>query len=233
MLVVAVTASLADMVDADTEHEEQRGTRGVFLALEGGEACGKSTQAQLLTQWLRDCGLRVVLTREPGGTPAAEAIRTVVLSSDHDGLDGRVEALLFAAARGDHVQRVIRPALDRGDIVITDRYIDSSIAYQGYARGLDRDFIAELSAWVTEGLRPNLTIVLDLDPQMSHQRLRDKDRMESEEIAFHHAVRAGYLDLAAQDQEAYLVVDASLPIGTIAAQIQERVKGLLVQSGVA
>ena len=230
--MVAVTASLVDMVDADGVHDAPRGKRGVFIALEGGEGCGKSTQALQLAQWLRDCGLSVVLTREPGGTPVAEAIRTVVLSADDDGLDGRVEALLFAAARGDHVKRVIRPALDRGDWVITDRYIDSSIAYQGYARGLDRAYVAELSAWVTDGLRPDLTIVLDLDPTTSHQRLAEKDRLESEAIDFHHAVREGFLDLAAQDPQTYLVVDASLSVDTISAAIKERVAGLLVLVGV-
>ncbi len=203
----------------------------MFIAFEGGEACGKSTQAGLLAQLLRAQGHTVVATREPGGTPAAEAIRAVVLSTEHDGLSGRVEALLFAAARGDHVQRVIRPALDRGDIVITDRYIDSSIAYQGYARGLGRDYIAELSAWVTEGLAADLTIVLDLDPETSHQRLDAKDRMESESLEFHQAVRVGFVALAAKHPDVYLVVDGSQPVDVIASAIQSRVARQLSDRG--
>lgn len=205
----------------------------MLIAFEGGEACGKSTQARLLAQWLRAQGHTVVATREPGGTPAAEAIRAVVLSAEHAGLSGRVEALLFAAARGDHVQRVIRPALDRGDIVITDRYIDSSIAYQGYARGLDRDYIAELSAWVTDGLHADLTVVLDLDPEASHQRLNAKDRMESESLEFHRAVRAGFIALVAKDPDTYCLLDGSQPVDVIAATIQTRVAHQLADRGVA
>ena len=216
-----------------SSHAAADPTRALFIAFEGGEGCGKSTQATVLATWLRRGHHPVVLTREPGGTPAAEAIRAVVLSSDHDELDGRVEALLFAAARGDHVHRVIRPALARGDSVITDRFTDSSIAYQGYARGLDREYVAGLSAWVTGGLRPDLTVVMDLDPVISHQRLGDKDRMESESVEFHQAVRAGFLDLAAQDPSAYFVVDAAQPVDWIAAAIRDRVELLLVQEGVA
>ena len=199
---------------------------GRFITLEGGEGAGKSTQQRLLAEHLRNCGRIVVTTREPGGTPAAEAIREVLLSRDHEGLDERAEALLFAAARGEHVARVIRPALARDEDVVCDRYLDSSVAYQGYGRSLGANTVRDLSLWATRDLLPDLVIVLDIDPRTGLSRVSDPDRMEAEPLGYHDAVRAGFLELAAQDPARYLVVDASADREAIAAQIAARVDTL-------
>ena len=195
----------------------------MFIAFEGGEGAGKSTQEALLAAALTERGHHVVRTREPGGTPAGERIRDILLSPEFDGLDARAEALLFAAARGEHVARVIRPALDRGDVVICDRYLDSSVAYQGYGRELGVETIRQLSLWATDDLVPDLTIVLDIDPAIGLSRLENPDRMEAEPIEFHRAVRAGFLDLASKDPDRYLVLPADQPREVIAAQILDRV----------
>ena len=137
--------------------------RGLFIAFEGGDGAGKSTQSRLLAEALTGRGLEVVVTREPGGTPAAEAIRNVVLTPDFAGLDDRAEALLYAASRAEHVARLIRPALERGAIVLSDRYVDSSIAYQGVARGLGPDVVGQINLWATHSLLPDLTVLLDVD----------------------------------------------------------------------
>lgn len=195
----------------------------MFIAFEGGEGAGKSTQEALLAAALTERGHHVVRTREPGGTPAGERIREILLSPEFDGLNARAEALLFAAARGEHVARVIRPALDRGDVVICDRYLDSSVAYQGYGRELGVETIRQLSLWATDDLVPDLTIVLDIDPAIGLSRLENPDRMEAEPIEFHRAVRAGFLDLASKDPDRYLVLPADQPREAIAAQILDRV----------
>ena len=199
---------------------------GCFIAFEGGEGAGKSTQERRIADYLVARGRTVVRTREPGGTPAAEAIRNVVLSTEFAGLDDRAEALLFAAARGEHVARVIRPALERGDVVLCDRYLDSSVAYQGYGRGLGADTIRDLSLWATRDLRPDLVVVLDIDPRRGLSRVKDPDRLESEPIAYHDAVREGFLDLASKDPQRYLVVDANMSLsaitGAITAVLDER-----------
>lgn len=192
---------------------------GFFLTLEGGEGAGKSTQEEFIAEYLTARGRVVVRTREPGGTPAAEAIRNVVLSTEFSGLDDRAEALLFAASRGEHVARVIRPALDRGEVVLCDRYLDSSVAYQGYGRNLGPDTIRDLSLWATRGLLPDLVIVLDIDPRHGLSRVKTPDRLESEPLEYHDAVRAGFLDLAAKDANRYLVVDASQSIADITREI--------------
>lgn len=199
---------------------------GRFITLEGGEGAGKSTQQRLLAEHLRNRGRTVVTTREPGGTPAAEAIREVLLSREHEGLDERAEALLFAAARGEHVARVIRPALARDEDVVCDRYLDSSVAYQGYGRSLGANTVRDLSLWATRDLLPDLVIVLDIDPRTGLSRVSDPDRMEAEPLGYHDAVRAGFLELAAQDPARYLVVDASADREAIAAQIAARVDTL-------
>lgn len=195
----------------------------MFIAFEGGEGAGKSTQEALLAAALTERGHHVVRTREPGGTPAGERIRDILLSPEFDGLNARAEALLFAAARGEHVARIIRPALDRGDVVICDRYLDSSVAYQGYGRELGIETIRNLSLWATDDLVPDLTIVLDIDPAIGLSRLANPDRMEAEPIEFHRAVRAGFLDLASKDPDRYLVLSADQPREVIAAQILDRV----------
>lgn len=197
--------------------------RGMFIAFEGGEAAGKSTQEALLAASLVQAGRAVVRTREPGGTPAGEAIREIVLSPAYAGLDPHAEALLFAAARGEHVARIIRPALQRGAVVVCDRYIDSSIAYQGAARGLGIERVRELSLWATDGLLPDLTFVLDIDPVIGLSRVTSPDRLESESVAYHQQVRRAFLDLAAAEPNRYLVLDASATPQEIADQIWQRV----------
>ena len=196
---------------------------GLFIAFEGGEGVGKSTQEALLGEFLSSMGKTVVRTREPGGTPAAEAIRAIVLSREFDGMNARSEALLFAASRGDHVERVIRPALERGDIVICDRYIDSSVAYQGYARNLGAEHVRNLSLWATNNLLPDLTIVLTMNADVSLQRISNPDRLEAEPIEYHRAVTQAFLDLAQQDPERYLVIDATQSKDAIAQLINARV----------
>ncbi len=192
---------------------------GIFIAFEGGEGGGKSTQAGLLAEALLAVGREVVRTREPGGTPAAEAIRAVLLDPANEGLDARAEALLFAAARGEHVARVIRPALDRGAVVITDRYVDSSLAYQGVARELGVDCVLELSMWATGGLLPDLTFVLDIDPAVGLARVTDPNRLEAESLEWHRMVRGAFLDLVARDPQRYVVLDATRPVQELASAI--------------
>lgn len=201
--------------------------RGVFIVFEGGEGAGKSTQSTLLAQWILDQGRTVTRTREPGGTPAAEAIREVLLDVSHTGLDDRAEALLFAAARGDHAMRVIRPALERGDVVVCDRYLDSSVAYQGAGRELGIEQVRDLSLWATRELIPDLTILLDVDPAVGLARVERPDRLEAEPLQWHARVRQAFLDLALQDSDRYLVVDATSDVDQIAERIIERVRPLI------
>ena len=196
---------------------------GCFIAFEGGEGAGKSTQEALLAQALTERGYTVVRTREPGGTPAGEAIRHVLLSPEFEGLDPRAEALLFAAARGEHVARVIRPALERGDVVICDRYLDSSVAYQGFGRDLGPKRVRDLSLWATHELLPDLTVVLDVDPEVGLARFAERDRLESEPLEYHRTVRAAFLTLSEADPDRYLVLDARADVNEIAAAILERV----------
>jgi len=196
---------------------------GYFIVFEGGEGAGKSTQERLLAEALTGRGVTVVRTREPGGTPAGEEIRRVVLSPEFAGLDPRAEALLFAAARGEHVARVIRPALERGDIVICDRYLDSSVAYQGFARGLGPVRVRDLSLWATGDLLPDLTVVLDIDPAEGLGRFDQRDRLEAEPLEYHQQVRSAFLTLAEEDSRRYLVLDARADVSVIAAAILARV----------
>lgn len=200
---------------------------GFFIVFEGGEGAGKSTQEALLADALSVRGHTVVRTREPGGTPASEAIRAIVLSPEYAGLDPRAEALLFAAARGEHVARVIRPALERGDVVICDRYIDSSVAYQGFARGLGPRRVRDLSLWATGDLLPDLTVVLDIDPVEGLARFDERDRLEAEPLDYHQQVRAAYLALAEQEPDRYLVLPARDSVDSLASAILTRVLSAL------
>lgn len=193
----------------------------MFIAFEGGEGAGKSTQEALLADHLVAHGHEVVRTREPGGTPAGEAIRAIVLSPEYEGLDDRSEALLFAASRGEHVARVIRPALERGAVVVCDRYIDSSVAYQGAGRNLGTDVVRELSLWATNALLPDLTVVLDIDPEIGLARLHSRDRLEAQPLEYHQRVRQAFLDLAAAEPDRYIVVDATQDPNAMAARIRE------------
>ena len=200
---------------------------GLFIAVEGGEGAGKSTQVRAVADYLSSLERDVVVTREPGGPPAAEAIRVILLDHQYAGLSSRAEALLFAAARAEHVHRTIRPALERGADVVTDRYIDSSIAYQGISRDLGVDVIEEISLWATESLVPTLTIVLDIAPTMGLVRAGEPARLESEPLDFHVRVRQGFLDLAARAPERYLVLAADGDRSAITASITARIDELL------
>jgi len=216
---------------ADGVHEQPPGPDrrpGVFLALEGGEGAGKSTQARLLAIWLRDQGFDVVTTHEPGATKMGMRLRALLLDTAHTGLSPRAETLMYAADRAEHVQSVIIPALERGAIVVTDRYVDSTLAYQGAGRQLPISQIAELNKWATGGLMPDLTILLDLPPLTGlGRRLSSADRLEAEPVEFHQRVRNGFLGLAAADPGRYLVLDAARPEGEVSRGIQQRVRDLL------
>lgn len=193
----------------------------MFIVLEGPDGSGKSTQTRLLVERLRYAGKTVVQTREPGGTPAAEAIRSLVLNPEFTGLDARTEALLFAGARAEHVAQVIRPALERGEVVVCDRYIDSSIAYQGVGRDLGIERIRDLSLWATGGLVPDLTIVLDIDASLGLARVgTNLDRLESEPQEYHDKVRTAFVELTLHDPQRYRVVSASGSIDDVAHRIQ-------------
>lgn len=187
---------------------------GLFVVFEGVDRAGKTTQLQLLAERLREKH-EVVVTREPGGTPVAEAIRVLLLADDVE-MSTRCEALLFAAARADHVERVIRPALERGAVVLSDRFMDSSLAYQGVARGLGVDAVEGFNLWATDGLVPDVTIMLDLPIGASLQRDGNTDRMENEGQLFQARVRKGLLDLAARYPHRYSVIDASASIEEVA-----------------
>jgi dTMP kinase len=210
------------------EPEAPRPLRGLLLALEGGEGAGKSTQARLLAIWLRDQGYDVVATHEPGATKVGMRLRALLLDTAHTGLSPRAETLMYAADRAEHVASVILPALERGAIVVTDRYVDSSLAYQGSGRSLPVGDVAHLNQWATGGIQPNLTILLDLSPVAGlGRRERSADRLEAEPNDFHQRVRAGFLALADAEPHRYLVLDANRPPAEISREIQGRVRELL------
>ena len=209
-----------------TQPEPSSSSRGLFIALEGGDGAGKSTQGMLLSAWLERLGRAVVVTREPGGTDFGAAVRELVLHGDH--VAPRAEALLFAADRAHHVETLIRPALGRGEVVITDRYMDSSIAYQGAGRDLGVDEVRELNLWATGGLVPALTVLMDLPAAVGRARREGvHDRLEAEADDFHGAVREHFLALAGADPERYLVVDGELPAEQIHELVRARVARLL------
>lgn len=204
---------------------------GLFIAFEGGDGAGKSTQAALLAEALESRGLTVLRTREPGGTPIGEKLRSLVLDHGHGHIDAHTEALIFAASRAAHASQVIRPALERGEVVLTDRYIDSSVAYQGAGRKLGTDAVRSLNEWATSGLQPDLTVLLDVDPAVGRRRRTAgdaaEDRLESEADEFHTTIRDAFLELAASRPATYLVLPAHLPVHDIAAQILARLESLL------
>ncbi|MEV4002646.1 dTMP kinase, partial [Actinomadura sp. NPDC049753] len=202
--------------------------RGVFIAFEGGEGAGKTTQARLAAIWLRDHGYDVVTTHEPGATKIGMRLRAMLLDRDTTGLSDRAETLLYAADRADHVANVIKPAVDRGVIVVSDRYVDSSLAYQGFGRGLPVEDIARVNAWATGGLVPDLTVLLEIPPEAGLRRLpAPADRIESESQEFHERVREGFRALAEADPDRYLVLDASRPQGELSREIQYRIREIL------
>jgi dTMP kinase len=203
---------------------------GVFIALEGGEGAGKSTQSDRLAGWLREAGYDVLLTHEPGDTEVGQKLRRIVLDPETGSISDRTETLLYAADKAEHVDRVVAPALTRGAVVITDRYVDSTLAYQGAGRALDDREVERVARWATGDLRPNLTVLLDLPPQAGLTRFAERDRIEGESVEFHERVRQGFLRLASAQPEHYLVLDARRPIDEVAAQIRERVEPLLEQA---
>jgi dTMP kinase len=201
---------------------------GLFVAFEGGEGSGKTTQARMLAIWLRDQGHDVVQTREPGATKVGMRLRAILLDAAERGLSGRAEALLYAADRAEHVEKVIRPALQRGAIVVCDRYVDSSLAYQGAGRSLDPEDVSKVNAWATGGLVPHLTVLIDTPPQVGLARLGGAaDRIESEPLEFHERVRKEFRALAAAAPERYLVVDGTLPPEQITRIVQDRVREIV------
>lgn len=200
---------------------------GVFLCFEGGEGAGKTTQSRLLDEWLTERGENVLLTREPGGTEVGAELRRILLDPATGDISPRTEALVYAADKAEHVDHLVLPALTRGEVVITDRYVDSSLAYQGAGRALEVSELEPVLRWATRGLRPHLTIVLDLAPQAGLGRFEERDRIEAEGIEFHQRVREGFLALAAADPEHYLVLDARAEVAEIHAAIRARVEPLL------
>lgn len=216
------------MADAGGAADSRR--TGLWVTLEGGDGVGKTTQAALLQEWLEASGRTVVRTREPGGTEVGVLIRDIVLH--HRGeVAPRAEALLYAADRAQHVQTLVLPALERGDVVVQDRYLDSSVAYQGAGRVLDAGEVRDLSLWATGGELPDVTILLDLDPAAARARLDadDKpfDRLEAEREDFHARVRTAFLDLASAEPGRFLVLDATLPAEELAARVRARLEPLL------
>lgn len=204
---------------------------GRFITLEGGDGAGKTTQAELLTAWLEAHGRTVVRTREPGGTELGQRIREMVLH-ERGHVAPRAEALLYAADRAHHVETVVRPALLRGDIVLQDRYIDSSVAYQGVARGLGAERIRSVSEWAADGLVPDLTVLLDLDVTVGRARVAAArgdtfDRLESEAATFHETVRRAFLDAAAAEPARFLVVDAAAPTDDVQRAVRTAVGALV------
>lgn len=203
--------------------------RGLFVSLEGGEGSGKSTQSALLAEKLRQQGHEVLEVREPGGTPLGEELRLLLLHR-REAISVRTELLLFLAARAELVSSVIRPALSRGAVVICDRFLDSSLAYQGFGRGLDLRVIRRLNQEATEGLKPELTVLLDLPISEGRQRkAREEDAFQREEDNFHQRVRDGYLSLAGQEPSRWLILDGRQPPAQLANAIAERALALLAR----
>ncbi|MDR0847925.1 MAG: dTMP kinase [Propionibacteriaceae bacterium] len=202
---------------------------GLFIVFEGGDGAGKTTQSARLVSWLRERGLDVVHTFEPGDTEVGQAVRGLVLHSRTD-MAPRAEALLYAVDKAQHVAEVVRPALEAGKIVVCDRYVDSAIAYQGAGRALDIDEVTRLMWWAASDLRPDLTVLLDVRVDQGVEDVENPDRMESAGVEFHERVRAHFLALAAQDPGRYFIANGRDPKDEVTAQIRERVESLLGES---
>nr|WP_251025018.1 MULTISPECIES: dTMP kinase [unclassified Exiguobacterium] len=207
----------------------------MFITVEGPDGSGKSTQLQLLVENLKQKGYDIVVTREPGGTTVGNQIREVLLSPDHHEMTPRVEMMLYAASRAQNVEQVIRPALERGAIVLCDRFIDASIAYQGYGLQYDLDQIRSLNEWATNGLTPDLTFLFDLNPERASARMKDRgqlDRIESRDHAFHERVYAGFQTLLKQYPERIVRIDADQSIECIQDEVLDYTIERLQQGGV-
>jgi dTMP kinase len=208
-------------------HAGTYSAKGMFICFEGGEGAGKSTQARILRQRLEGEGHVVLLTREPGDTPVGAEVRRIVLDPATGELSHRTEALLYAADKAEHVHAVVLPALHRGEVVITDRYVDSTLAYQGAGRDLPTEELEQVARWATEDLRPHLTVLLDLEPADGLTRFEERDRIEGESIEFHRRVRAEFLRLAEGDPDHYLVLDARAPVDEVADAVHTHVMKLI------
>jgi dTMP kinase len=224
------TTLIDDLRHAFTGDDGVYAATGCFVALEGGEGAGKSTQARLLRQWLEAEGYAVLLTHEPGDTEVGRELRRIVLDPATGDISHRTEALLYAADKAEHVDRVVVPALAKGTVVVTDRYVDSTLAYQGAGRDLADRELERVARWATGNLRPHLTVVLDLAPQQGFTRFEGRDRIEGESVDFHERVREMFLQLASGSSEHYLVVDARRPVEEITEQIRGRLRPLLGQA---
>lgn len=202
--------------------------KGLFITFEGPEGAGKSTQARLLAEWLRAKGREVVLTREPGGTRLGQAIRGLLLHQDH--MCAEAEYLLYSADRAEHMQTLIRPALQQGQVVLCDRWLDSSLAYQGYGRGLDLGWLRAVAQGATQGIRPHKTFLFDLPPEVGLERFEGRDRLEREPLEFHRRVRQGYLELAQAEPERFVLLDATQPLEALQAQLRGYLESLLLEA---
>lgn len=204
--------------------------QGLFITLEGPEGAGKSSQLPRLCQWLEEQGRTVVCTRNPGGTAIGKKIRQILLDPENTELVSMAELMLYAADRAQHVDEVVRPALAEGHVVLCDRFSDSTFAYQGYGRGLDLTLLRALNEMATQGLRPDLTLLLDLDPEIGLKRVaesRATDRLEHEAIAFHRRLRDGYVELAAQEPDRIVKIDANLDPDVVQTRMREAVQRAL------
>lgn len=197
--------------------------KGLFITIEGGEGTGKTTLIATLEKRFAEAGREVMFTREPGGIPIAEAIRAIVLGRENTAMDARTEALLYAAARRQHLAEKVIPALGRGMTVVCDRFVDSSLAYQGYARGLGIEEVGQINRFATEGIEPDLTLYLDLDPEIGQARIqangsREVNRLDVEGMAFHRRVREGFRLIAGRNPGRIVTLDASKPAEEVAAE---------------
>lgn len=199
--------------------------KGIFITFEGGEGSGKTTIIKRLTEELTQKGYRVVCTREPGGSKIAEGIRNIILDKENTEMDYMTEALLYAASRAQHLSEKVKPALKEGKVVLCDRYLDSSLAYQGYARGLGIDRVYDINLYATEGLLPNLTLFVDIAPSVGLDRIkqnhREEDRLDKEKIDFHERVHSGYLEVARRFPERIKVVDGEQSVEEVYADVQK------------
>lgn len=202
-------------------------SEGLFVVFEGGDGVGKTTQAALLAEWVTQHGREAVVTLEPGGTAIGTVLRDLVLNPKWGEVSPRAETLLYAADKAQHVDEVVLPALHRGAVVISDRYVDSMLAYQGAGRDLSADRVEQIARWATQDLLPDLTVLLDLDPSLGVAGITEKDRLEGAGDEVHQRARQGFLDLAARDSEHYLVIPAREPQEQIAAAVIARVASLL------
>lgn len=204
--------------------------KGLFITIEGADGSGKSTQIEMLRRYLEDKHYEVVLTREPGGTIISEAIRNIVLNKDYMEMSDATEALLYAASRAQHVEQFIKPSLSEGKVVICDRFVDSSVIYQGYARGLGMDNIEAINSYATGGLQPDLTILLDIDAEEGLKRKKGQkelDRLELQKFEFHKKVSQGYKKLAKKHPERIYPVDALLPVESIHEEVVKVIEKIL------